>query len=172
MLLTVWLFSIPFLMGCVCGLRCMTGPAILCWTVHLSGLQLEGTKLAFLLRPASLLVFTLLALGELVADKLPFIPRRTMIGPLVVRILSGAFCGLVLGTSMNSTSLPVSALVGATGAVAGAFAGYRFRRWLTVDRGLPDIPIALCEDLAAIGLGLFAASGGLLRGLVIFAGFL
>ena len=122
-MLTVLIFSIPLLMGGVCGLRSMTGPAILCWTAHLGGLQLNGTRLAFLVHPISLGVFTLLALGELVADKLPFIPRRTMIGPLLVRVLSGGFCGLVLGLSMN-TPLIVSALLGGVGALIAAFAGY------------------------------------------------
>ncbi len=67
MLLTI-LLVLAFLMGCVCVLRSMTGPAIICWAASLGWLQLDGSKLAFLHNPISLVVFTLLALGELVAD--------------------------------------------------------------------------------------------------------
>jgi uncharacterized membrane protein len=173
MMLIFLLLSLPFLMGCVCGLRSMTAPAVVCWAVHLGWLQLDGTKLAFLHSPVSLAVFTLLAIGELVADKLPFIPSRIMAGPLVVRILFGALCGLALMLSGGAAGLALpGAAAGGVGAVVGAFAGYQLRRWLTVRRGLPDLPIALLEDVAAIGFGFYVASGGFLKGLVIFSGFL
>jgi len=149
----------------------MTGPAIICWAVHLGWLQLDGSPLAFLHNPVSLVVFTLLALGELIADKLPFIPRRTMMGSLAVRVVFGAMCGFAVTLSVGSAWFPFC-LAGGLGGLAGAFAGYHLRRWLTVGRGLPDLPIALLEDAIAIGLGFFVASGGFLRGMVIFSEFL
>jgi uncharacterized membrane protein len=151
------LFLLAFLIGGVCGLRSMTGPAIVCWGARLGWLQLDGSKLAFLHNPISLVVFTLLAIGELVADKLSFIPSRTQPGPLVVRILFGALCGAALAWTAGGGWLPC-AILGGLGAVAGAFAGYRIRRWLTVGRGLPDLPIALIEDIVAIGGGLLIVS--------------
>lgn len=33
------------------------------------------------------------AIGEIIVDKLPFIPARVSFGPLVFRVLSGALCG-------------------------------------------------------------------------------
>jgi uncharacterized membrane protein len=134
-MLLILILSLPFLMGCVCGLRSMTGPAIVCWAAHLGWLQLDDSKLAFLHHPIALAVFILLAVGELVADKLPFIPRRTMIGPLMVRILFGVFCSLALILSGEQSHLLLpGAAAGGVGAVAGAFAGYQLRRWLTVGR--------------------------------------
>jgi uncharacterized membrane protein len=170
-MLPTLILVLAFLMGCVCGLRSMTGPAIVCWAAHLGWLNLDGSKLAFLHHPISLAVFTLLALGELVADKLPFIPRRTMIGPLVVRFVFGALCGYAVTLSVGPAWFPFG-LAGGLGGLAAAFGGYHFRRWLTVRRGLPDLPLALLEDVVAIGLGWFVVSGGFLRGLVIFSGFL
>src|SRR5271170_5123529 len=101
MLLTLVL-ALAFLMGCVCGLRSMTGPAIVCWAAHLGRINLDGSKLAFLHHPVSLVIFTLAAVGELIADKLPFIPRRTMVGPLAVRVICGAVCGCAVTLLVGS----------------------------------------------------------------------
>ncbi len=156
MLLTI-ILVLAFLMGCVCGLRSLTGPANICWGAHLGWLQLDDTKLAFLHSPIALVVFTALAAGELVADKLPFTPNRTMSGSLVVRFALGALCGLALSLSAETSWLP-GALLAGIGAVAASYAGYHVRRWLTVKRGLPDFPVALVEDAVAVGVGLFLVS--------------
>ncbi len=150
-------FALAFLIGCVCGLRSMTGPAVVCWGAHLGWLQLDGSKLGFLHSPISLVVFSLFALGELVADKLPFIPSRISAGPLVVRFLAGALCGTALCVSSGMAWF-LCALLGGVGAVVGSYAGYHARRWLTADKGLPDLPIALLEDLVAVGGGLLIVS--------------
>jgi uncharacterized membrane protein len=150
-------FVFAFLIGCVCGLRSMTGPALVCWGTHLGWLQLDGTKLGFLHHNISLIVFTLLAAGELVADKLPFIPSRIEPGPLVVRFLFGAACGVALCLSSGAGWLP-GALLGGLGGLVGAYAGYYLRRWLTLDRGLPNIVVALLEDAVAVGGGLLIVS--------------
>lgn len=148
---------LAFLIGCVCGLRSMTGPAVVCWGAHLGWLQLDGSKLGFLHTNISLAVFALLALGELVADKLPNIPSRIQPGPLVVRFLFGALCGVALCISGGAAWLP-GALLGGIGGVGGAYAGYYLRRWLTLDRGLPDMVAALAEDIVAVGGGLLIVS--------------
>ncbi len=135
----------------------MTGPAVVCWGAHLGWLQLDGSKLGFLHSPISLIVFSLFALGELIADKLPFIPSRISAGPLVVRFLAGALCGAASCVSSGMAWF-LCALLGGVGAVIGSYAGYHARRWLTADKGLPDLPIALLEDLVAVGGGLLIVS--------------
>ena len=149
--------ALAFLIGCVCGLRSMTGPAVVCWGAHLGWLQLAGSKLGFLHHPVSLFVFTLCALGEIVADKLPKIPSRTMPGPLLVRIVFGGLCGAGLCISAGAAPLP-GILMGGIGAIAGTFGGYHIRRWLTVGKGLPDFVIALLEDAVAVGGGMLIVS--------------
>ncbi len=156
MLLT-FILVLAFLIGCVCGLRAMIGPAIICWGVHLGWLQLDDSKLAFLGSPISLVVFTALAAGELVADKLPFTPSRTMPASLVIRFALGALCGLAFSLSAETAWLPGASLAG-IGAVAASYGGYHVRRWLTIGRGLPDFPVALVEDAVAVGMGLFLVS--------------
>jgi uncharacterized membrane protein len=111
-----------FLIGCVCGLRSMTAPAVVAWGAHLGWLHLQGL-LAFFANKISLVIFSLFALGELIADKLPFIPARTQAGPLGVRIIFGALCGAALCIS-GAASPRLGAILGGLGGVAGAFAGY------------------------------------------------
>jgi uncharacterized membrane protein len=144
-----------FLLGCVCGLRSMTAPALVAWGAHLGWLHLEGSLLAFLANKISLIIFSLFALGELIADKLPFIPPRIQAGPLGVRILFGAMCGAALCFSAAASPI-VGAILGGLGSVAGAFAGYAYRRRFSLT--VPDLLLALLEDLVAVGGGLLLVS--------------
>jgi uncharacterized membrane protein len=146
-----------FLMGCICGLRSMTAPAVLAWGSHLGWLHLEGSLLAFLANKISLVIFSLFAVAELIADKLPFIPSRTQAGPLGVRILFGAMCGAALCVSATASVLG-GAILGGLGGVAGAFAGYHYRRVLSTGSKVPDLLVALFEDLVAVGGGFLLVS--------------
>ena len=146
-----------FLIGCVCGLRSMVAPAVVAWGAHLGWLHLDGSFLSFLANKISLVIFSLFALGELIADKLPFIPGRTQPGPLGVRIIFGAICGAALCISAG-TAPAFGAVLGGLGAVAGAFAGYQYRRRLSRGAKVPDFLLALLEDLVAVGGGLLIVS--------------
>jgi uncharacterized membrane protein len=146
-----------FLIGCVAGLRSMMAPAIICAAAYLHWIHLDGTPLAFLNTMAALSLFTLLAIGELIVDKLPGTPPRTSATGLVARAITGALCGAALAASAGR-SLGAGALLGLAGGVGGAFAGYYIRRGLVTQMELPDFVIAVIEDLLAISGGLFVAS--------------
>ncbi|MGB0122222.1 MAG: DUF4126 family protein [Silvibacterium sp.] len=146
-----------FLIGVVCGLRSLTGPALVCWGAHFGWLHLAGSHLAFLASPISLVVFSLLTVGELIADKFPKIPRRTTAAPLTARVLLGAMCGGAFAIA-GGASFGMSCLLGGLGGLIGAFAGYTARRVATFGGRLPDMPVALFEDLIAVGGGLFLVS--------------
>jgi uncharacterized membrane protein len=107
-----------FLLGCICGLRSMTAPAVVAWGAHLGWLHLEGSLLAFLANKISLVIFSLFALGELIADKLPFIPPRTQARPVGVRILFGAMCGAALCFSSSASPIWGALLGGLVGSPA------------------------------------------------------
>ena len=110
--------SRPYLLaaglGVVAGLRSITAPAIL--------------KPRCSPRPSRACPFALpivrpfyrrnragvLAVGELVVDKIPFIPARTKPGPLTGRALSGALCGAIVCHAAGESSL--------NGAAVGAWA--------------------------------------------------
>jgi uncharacterized membrane protein len=156
------LYLLCVLIGGVTGLRSMTGIAMMTivaqrgWP-HLGWLHLGGTGLSFLSRPLTMYVFVVLAIGELIADKLPFTPPRIQAGPLAVRFLLGAFCGSVLAIAAGMQWWVIPATVGGVAAIVGAYTGYWLRRGIT-SRGVKDLPIALLEDAAAILLALFAVS--------------
>ena len=143
--------------GVVAGLRCMTAPAIVAWAAHLGWISLVGSHLAFMRSAWAVGIFTVGALAEFVVDQLPTTPARTNPGPLAARIITGSLTGACLGTA-GGASLWLGALIGAIGAIAGAFGGHRARVGLVQSLHVPDIAIAIPEDLIAIGLGLFLVS--------------
>jgi len=135
----------------------MTAPAVVCWAARLGCLHFAGTRLAFISHPATLIVITLLALAELIADKVPNTPARTVPPGLIARIFFGAFCGIAVATSAGG-SLLAAAVVGETGALAGTFASYNIRHNLVIRKHLPDFAVALAEDFIAIVGGLLIVS--------------
>src|ERR1700730_2616166 len=64
-----------FLIGVIAGLRTLMAPTVVSWAASLGWLQLEGGGLAFLTHPATRYILSVLALGELVNDKLPKNPQ-------------------------------------------------------------------------------------------------
>ena len=150
-------FLLAFGIGVVTGLRSMTGPALVCWAAHLGWLNLEGSRLTLMGSKTATYAFSAFAIGEIVADKLPFIPNRTSPGPLFGRIVLGALCGATLCAAGGAT-VAVGAILGGVGGIVGAFGGYRARRDLVAGLRCPDWCIAVIEDLIAVGAGLFLVS--------------
>jgi len=143
--------------GFVAGLRSLTPPAVVAWAAHLSWLNLHNTFLSVMGSRVAVIIFSLLAIGELIADKLARIPKRTDAVPLLARIFTGGLCGACLSLSSNHSPV-VGAIFGALGAVMGAFAGYEIRRRLVINLRIPDFFIAVPEDLIAVGLAIFLVS--------------
>lgn len=141
-----------FGIGVVAGLRSLTAPALVAWAAYLGWIHLSGSSLSFMVSTWAVGMFTVGALGEFVADKLPRTPARTAAFPLAVRIVTGSLTGACLGTA-GGASLWLAAVVGAIGAIAGAFGGYQARVGLVRALRCPDLAIAAPEDLMAIGLG-------------------
>jgi uncharacterized membrane protein len=148
---------VVFGIGVVAGLRTMTAPAVVAWAAHLGWISLSGSRLAFM---SSIWAVTLLSVGalvEYVVDQLPSTPARTTAFPLTARIISGLLVGACLGVA-GGASPWIAALIGAIGAIAGAFGGYRARVGLVHALRVPDVAVAIPEDLIAIGLGLLLVS--------------
>lgn len=143
--------------GIVAGLRSLTAPAVVAWAAYLGWINLHGSPLAFMGSVWAVGIFTVLALGELVADQLPSTPSRTALVGLSARIVTGALAGACLGVA-GGASLWVPALAGALGGVVGAFGGYKARVGLVRALRVRDVVIAIPEDLIAIGLGLVLVS--------------
>jgi uncharacterized membrane protein len=148
---------LAFAIGIVAGLRSMTAPAVVSWAARLWWPQVQSTPLAFMTMAPVAYLFTVLAAGELIADKLPFTPSRLSAGPLIGRLVLGALSGSVLQAAAHQ-SLLLGALLGGAGGLAGSYLGYTVRRSLVTKVGLPDLVVALTEDAIAIGAALAIVS--------------
>jgi uncharacterized membrane protein len=143
-----WLLAIP-LLGLTTGLRSMTPMAMLCWFSYNGYLSVEGTWAAWTARLWVAIVFTVLAVGELIADKLPKTPSRIAPGPLLWRLVMGGLAGAIAATAMSGPGLE-GVLLCVVGALVGAFAGFMIRRDLVEKFMCADWPIAVAEDLVTI----------------------
>jgi uncharacterized membrane protein len=148
---------LAFLIGGISGLRTFTGPATVAWGAHRNWLNLHATILAFMGSTAAVVIFILLALFELVMDKLPSTPSRLRPAGLIGRAVSGALCGACVAGA-GTQSMLLGAVLGVAGAIAGAFAGNKTRGSLVKALKVPDFVIALLEDAVAISAGLFIVS--------------
>lgn len=137
-----------FLIGFFAGLRSLTAPATAAWAIHLGWLKVDG-PLSIIGSIPSVVILTVLAVGELVFDKLPNTPSRTSAPGLITRIVTGGVTGACISISAAQGTLP-GALLGAAGGAVGCFAGAEMRARLVKALGTPDIYVALVEDLVAV----------------------
>jgi uncharacterized membrane protein len=151
-----YVFAFALGIGFAVGLRSLTPPAVVAWAAHLGWLNLSNSPLAFMGSIIAVVIFSLLAVVELIGDLRPSTPKRTAPVPLAARVLMGALCGACVCAASNQ-SLIVGAILGALGGVIGAFAGYEIRRKLVAALNIKDLFVALLEDLVTIGLACFFA---------------
>jgi uncharacterized membrane protein len=148
-------FTLAFGIGIIAGLRALTAPATVCWGAWLKWYSLQDSPMHFMSTTVATCIFTILALVELVTDKLPSTPNRTVPMQLGARIVTGGLSGATLSAG-GGQSLIVGAVIGAIGALAGTFAGFHLRRGLS--QGVPPLVAALLEDAIAVGGGFFIVS--------------
>jgi uncharacterized membrane protein len=149
----MFVFINAFLIGTASGLRALTGLAAVSWAAHFGILHLDHTWLAFLGYAFTPYILTLMAIGELVNDKLPKTPSRLAPPGFISRIVTSALCGLAMGFSGHEVI--VGLVAGIIGAVAGTFGGAKARSLLAAMFGR-DLPAALLEDVVAVCISAFA----------------
>lgn len=152
--LLAWLVAIP-LLGGLTGLRSMTPIAVLCWFSWVGHLDVYHTWAAWTNSGISVSVFTVLAVGELIVDKLPMTPARTAAFPLLARIGFGTLIGAIAATGLAGQALE-GALLGGISAIAGTFLGFHTRQWLVTENHYRDCWIALSEDALTIVFAILA----------------
>ena len=133
----------------ISGLRSMSGPALLARAVRRGDAAAPELTALSSTRVSNLL--SLLAVGEMIADKTPFVPPRTSAPALLGRAVSGALVGAELfsseGRRRNS-----GAILGALSALAAAYAGEKLRSE-GARKGIPDPLLATLEDRLVLSLG-------------------
>ena len=149
------IYFAALLIGIVAGLRAMTAPAAVSWGAFLGWRPVSETWAAFMGFRFTPWIFSILALVEFVTDQLPSTPSRKVPQQFGARIVSGAFCGAVIGSAGGATISCAGA--GVIGAFLGTMGGAEARGRLAAMFG-NDRPAAVIEDAVAIVLGLAAVS--------------
>jgi uncharacterized membrane protein len=134
--------------GVLAGMRSLSAPALL-------GRELSRPRGLFGRHPfqdyalrRGARALTVLAAGELAADKAPFTPPRTRFPVLAARIASGAITGATLARRERRPVLGF-VLVGAAAALASSYAFYGLRRLATRRLRLPNVAAGFLEDSLA-----------------------
>ena len=118
--------------GALTGVRSMAGPAALAF-------ESDG--------PVKNVV-GMLAAGEMIADKTPFVGDRIDAAPLAARAVMGGIVGGVVAYEADDSVL-VGGVLGASAAIAAAHLAYRLRKRLPVSNPVGGA----IEDAFVLGLG-------------------
>jgi uncharacterized membrane protein len=141
----------PLLLGVVIGARSQLGPAVLAWSPPR---RHDPAPLRLLRTRAGRAGSGLALAGERVADKLPRTPSRLSPPVLGGRVAAGALVGALAAERRDPATTGLSAAAGVLGAAGASWAGATARTTLPKRTGTPDLPWALAEDAAALGLAL------------------
>jgi len=152
---TVALMGLALLIGVIAGLRALTAPAVISWAAFLDWIPVDDKWSAWVGHPVTVAVLTALAVIELVTDKLSRTPSRRTAPQFSTRLITGAFAGAVLGSAWHHTFSALGA--GIIGAVLGTLGGAECRSRLAAATKGRDLPIALIEDVIAVGGGFLIA---------------
>jgi uncharacterized membrane protein len=136
--------------GAISGLRSMSGPAFVSQAAARHAIDLRNTPLSWLGSGNGIRASAILAIGEFVVDKLPSVPDRTSPPVLIARAVSGAVCAYAMcGKRCSKPDRWIAAAVGATAAMAAAWAGVQYRKRVK----LPPLLSGIIEDGVTIGSG-------------------
>ena len=146
-------------LGFVSGVRTFTGLATASWHLSRQGRSHSGSTVLTAQSSKVRLPLTVLAGGEIVLDKTPFVGNRTDPPALFGRAAFGALCGVLVADYLRTDKIAAAA-VGAASAVASTFIAFHARKAATERMGVPDWMVAVAEDAAAV-----SAASSLLHGL-------
>ena len=144
--------AIAFALGVTSGMRSVLAIAVTAVTLWRRPEIVPPASPAFWLARAPVaIVVTAAALGELVADKLPWVGSRIAPGPLIARLVTGALSGAAAAQVAHVDGWK-GGVVGAAGAIVGAFTFYHLRQWVDRVTGIRDPYIGAAEDLVALAI--------------------
>jgi uncharacterized membrane protein len=146
--------SVPraLVLGAISGLRSASGPAFVGRAASRGDMDLGGTPLAFLGSPRLSKALTVAQLGEMIGDKLPAVPSRMRLMPLLGRAASGGLVGAAAFLSEDRRAA-TGTILGSSSAIVAAFAGEKLRAIVGRKTGLPDLLVAVAEDAVVLLVG-------------------
>jgi uncharacterized membrane protein len=139
-------------LGLVSGMRSMMAAAALSLSLsRRPELAPPISPVQWFTLPPLAVFLALVALGELVGDKLPRTPNRTALGPFLARVVMGAVTGAAF-VQIGHVNAWLGAAAGGLGAVASTFGMFHARRFVGRITGINDPWIGAMEDLVAVAL--------------------
>ena len=145
-------------LGTLAGMRSASGPTLLAARSVVAGAQPgAGPAERWLAHPGTALVLGVLALGEMVADKTPWIPPRVTPPSVAGRIASGALSGGLQARRWRQRTW-APALVGGLAALGSTFVAYSVRKRVSERFGISSVLLGVVEDAIVI-----AGASALLR---------
>jgi uncharacterized membrane protein len=151
-------YASALVLGVVAGMRSMMAPAVLAITLSRRPELVPAAAPAhwLALRPIAI-ILGVLALAELVVDKLPSTPSRTALGPFLLRLITGAVSGAAL-VQLGGISGWIGAGCGVVGAILGTFGAFYARRYVGRITGGRDTMVGVLEDVLAIAIAATVAA--------------
>jgi uncharacterized membrane protein len=148
-------------LGLIAGMRTFMVPAVLShmYSRHPSQ-NIESSPIKFIQTIPASNVCKVLAVGELIGDKLPTAPNRTGWPGLTGRILSGAFGGATLYRA-DGKNVFWGGVIGGTAALASTFGCFFLRTAIDSKKFVPNAVVGACEDVIAVSIGVGIASNQL-----------
>ena len=141
-------------LAAITGMRHLSGLALVGYAALRGRLEnLEGTRLWWLRSRKVSNLLLVAALGELVVDKLPFLPGRNTWPMINQRAAMGALVGSALGLSARRSVGALATLGALTGAIS-SWSAYYLRTGASRELGVPDFVVGLAEDALVVGGGL------------------
>lgn len=150
--------GLAFLIGIVAGMRSILPLAVLSVAIwsHPAIVPPAAPVQWLALYPVVLLL-VLLAIGELVVDKLPRTPNRTALAPFLFRLATGGLGGAVVAQVARNPGW-AGAMAGVIGGGISAIAMFHARRRAGRALGVRDPYVGAAEDVLAIALAIAAAA--------------
>jgi len=143
-----WLIALP-LLGTVTGLRTFTPLTVLCWFAWTRALPLDDTWAFWAAKLPVAILFTVLAVCELVADKQPWIPDRTRPFSVATKLVLGGLLGAIVATGLNGAAIE-GIILSVLGVLVGTYGGFLIRRDLVQKTNCQDWQVAVTEDAVAV----------------------
>jgi uncharacterized membrane protein len=104
---------------------------------------------------AARIITTTASVGEIIADKTPFIMSRIAPPAFLWRLFTGGLAGTIIAYRFHKSPI-LGALLGGSAAAFGTMAGYYSRKTLDEHTPIPDPIWGAVEDAVATGIGMLA----------------
>jgi uncharacterized membrane protein/uncharacterized protein (UPF0548 family) len=142
----------PLGLGVLAGMRSMSAPTLVSRRLSQAPGPRTDPLAEALSKPWVPKVLGVLALGELVADKLPKTPARVKFLPMAGRVLTGVLAAASSVSGQKRSVMALAGVLGGAAAVASTWAFYSLRKVATTRFKVPKVAAAFTEDALVAAL--------------------